>query len=144
MIISFYDLKDDSNVINKNKTLLSTLTIKMKRNDSVINPIIIITRKNFPIECNYCFIDGTNRFYFVDSSNELNNDLIELHLYVDVLETYKDEILNSNATITMKSEPSYFSGSLNVDSRTEIDTFYSDVELENTNTILLSTIGGGS
>ena len=144
MLLTFYNMKDKNNVINKEKEKISEINIRLKHNDSILEPLIIITRNNFPINCNYCHIDVLNRYYFINSKKELSNNLIELHLEVDELETYKDEILNADSIITMKSTPSYFNSSVATDSRSEIETYYSDIELENTNTILLSTIGGGS
>lgn len=143
MLLTFYNMKDKNNVINKEKEKISEINIRLKHNDSILEPLIIITRNNFPINCNYCYIDVLNRYYFINSKKELSNNLIELHLEVDELETYKDGILNADSIITMKSTPSYFNGSVAIDSRSEIETYYSDIELENTNTILLSTIGGG-
>lgn len=143
MLLTFYNMKDENNVINKEKEKISEINIRLKHNDSILEPLIIITRNNFPINCNYCHIDVLNRYYFINSKKEISNNLIELHLEVDELETYKDEILNADSIITMKSTPSYFNGSVAIDSRSEIETYYSNIELENTNTILLSTIGGG-
>ena len=51
-------------------------------------------------ECNYCYIEEFERFYFIDNIIIQNNKLFVLILSVDPLESHKEKILNQDAFIT--------------------------------------------
>ncbi len=57
-----------------------------------------ITEKQF-FKCNYCTIDKFNRKYFIRDFRSLRNNLVEVSLHVDVLDTYEDDIKDLNAII---------------------------------------------
>ena len=50
-------------------------------------------------ECNYCYIEEFDRFYFIDNIIIQNNKLFVLILSVDPLESHKAQILNQEAFI---------------------------------------------
>ena len=50
-------------------------------------------------ECNYCYIEEFNRFYFIDDIVIQNNKLFSLALSVDVLESYKNEFMVLDAFV---------------------------------------------
>ena len=68
---------------------------------NVLTPVVRF-RTRTPVSFNYVFIESLNRYYFV-SEKQQDGDICTVHLRVDVLFTYKDIILNSNATL-IKSE----------------------------------------
>lgn len=90
-----YSINDGDNVINKNLVNGVTIPINLKQGFDVINPDIVLNGdyRGF----NYAHIPSLNRFYFINSVEQLNLRLIKLNMTCDVLETYKADILNSNA-----------------------------------------------
>ena len=90
-----YSINDGDNVINKNLVNGVTIPIHLKQGFNIINPDIVLNGdyRGF----NYAHIPGLNRFYFINRIEQLNLKLIKLSLSCDVLETYKADILNSNA-----------------------------------------------
>lgn len=50
-------------------------------------------------ECNYCYIEEFNRFYFIDDIVIQNNKLFSLALSVDVLESYKNKFMPLDAFV---------------------------------------------
>ena len=45
------------------------------------------------------YISDFSRYYFIDDIISINNDIWEVHGHVDVLETYKTQILANQAVI---------------------------------------------
>ena len=140
MQLFLYNVKDAHNVIGKTLNEVSRVNITMKKTEDVENPTIVLTDTG--LNYNYAKIPFFNRYYFIDEFKRGTNGLITLDLSVDVLETYKDDILNSPATITTKTGLGYQDGSVDVDSRKTITTQKSDTVLGDETSIVLSTIGG--
>lgn len=67
--------------------------IVLKEAVSVCAPVIELDSEAF--NYNYCYIPDFGRYYFVQQCVILNNHRLEYHLTVDVLATYKTEILAS-------------------------------------------------
>lgn len=68
---------------------------------NVLTPVVRF-RTRTPVSFNYVFIESLNRYYFVSELNQ-DGDICTVRLRVDVLQTYKEKILASSATLT-KSE----------------------------------------
>ena len=140
MQLILYNVKDAHNVIGKTLNEVSRVNITMKKTEDIENPTIVLTDTG--LTYNYAKISFFNRYYFVDEFKRGTNGLITLNLSVDVLETYKDDILNSPATITTKTGLGYQDSSVDVDARKTITTQKSDTVLGDETSIVLSTIGG--
>ena len=78
--------------------------IVLKEAVSVSAPVIELQSNAF--QYNYCYIPAFGRYYFVQQAVILNNARLEYHLSVDVLATYKTEILNSELYV-LRSASSY-------------------------------------
>jgi hypothetical protein len=80
-----------------------------------------------------------NKFYFVSHETLQNNSLIRLELKEDVLETYKDNILNSSADIIEKSTTNNVR---NIATSKEVETFKlkSSVVLPKKQSIIMVTV----
>lgn len=72
--------------------LVETLEGTLKEDVSIITPTIRYEYDSF-IEFNYVYIPDFKRYYFVDDVRVLSNKIYEADLSVDVLMTYKDNIL---------------------------------------------------
>ena len=95
MELQIYNNNSNTNVINKNITLVGTLNFNLKADNSILQPILIL--KNYSVG-NYCFIKEFNRYYYITDIRVLTGGLYQLQLDVDVLMTYKDVIINNPIT----------------------------------------------
>ena len=68
--------------------------IVLKDAVSITAPVIELT--SAALRYNYCYIPRFGRYYFVQSTTILTNDIIEYSLSVDVLATWRAEILASS------------------------------------------------
>ena len=98
MTIDLYINMSEDNRIGKELQLVDTLTGTLKDSCSIINPVIKIEADNLS-NINYIFIPEFSRFYFVTDAVVLRENLWQLTCHVDVLESFKDEILSHNAII---------------------------------------------
>lgn len=92
MKITFFNNQSNHNVINKKIKRLNELNIVLKDDVNIVNPILLI--KNFT-GGNYAYIDKFNRYYYI-SSIELTGDIYKLFLNVDVLGSFKNDIINGD------------------------------------------------
>lgn len=98
MTIDLYINMSEDNRIGKELQLVDSLTGTLKDSCSIINPVIKIEAENLS-NINYIFIPEFSRFYFVTDAVVLRENLWQLTCHVDVLESFKDEILSHNAII---------------------------------------------
>lgn len=97
--------KSENNKIGKSLENISTIQGTLKESTSLISPIILIQSSTIP-NGNYCTISSFNRKYFITDIVNVRNNLWELHLKCDVLETYINEI-KSNSGIIKRQEVNY-------------------------------------
>ena len=98
MQITLYQNSSEKEKIGKTLTIIDTLNGTLKENTSIINPEILIEYNN-PTAFNYCYIDAFNRFYFVKDVTIIHNNIMRISLTVDVLESFKTQILTQNVII---------------------------------------------
>lgn len=145
MIIKLYKTLDNNNVINKELTGGVEFDIKLKENTNIIEPIIILSSSNLLVDFNYAYIPNLNRYYFIKDISINSKNVYVIYLECDVLESFKDDILNSYAYITKSDNGgnSYFNSSYESEVKKECKVYYSDVELELENTNILVVNGKG-
>ena len=95
MELKIYNNNSNTNVLNKNITLIDTLSFNLKSDTSILQPILVL--KNYT-KGNYCYIKELNRYYYITDIRVLNGGLYQLQLDVDVLMTYKTEIMTNPIT----------------------------------------------
>ena len=140
MKLYLYNNKSSDNTINKDIDLLDTLDIHLSNNENILTPTLLLTRKD---NVNYDLVNYAkllDRFYFVDTRNYKNNKFIILNCGEDVLETYKDNILNSNQDIIRKSSAGNIKQE-NVLPTTISKTFNSNTTLPKSSSIIMVTAG---
>jgi len=143
--ITLYNTLDNDNVINKDLTMIYSFSLKLKKDTDIVNPTILLNDKNSMdfTECNYCYLEDFNRYYFIRDIESINNNIWRLALECDVLETYKDDILNSDVEINRKiKQGDFIEGNFKTQVIKEVDIYKSDVVMEDVSKIILSTIGG--
>ena len=145
MDLKLYHTLDNENVINKTLTLIHTMKIKLKDTVSVTNPILILSEVagvNY-FRCNYCYLSEFNRYYFIRDIEVMSTKNYRLQLEVYVLESFKEDILNSVAEVRRGiKQGDYYQTNPKVETLKEIDIYSSEVTLGTSKNIILSTIGG--
>lgn len=105
MEIRLYSSSDETNKIDKTLTNEIVLNGTLKDETSVINPIILIEANNLT-QYNYCYIPLFKRYYFIKDITVVRNNLFRLFLDIDVLMSYKDEILNLDCIVNKQENNS--------------------------------------
>lgn len=143
MLISLYNTNDSNMIINKTLTNKVDYDIKIKDNVSIINPVIILKNETL-ITSNYAYIPNFNRYYYIDDIEVFPNDVYNLSLKCDVLMSFKNDILNSNAYINQSTNDNkYYDSGFRSEVKKEVDIYYSDFDMSNEETsIILITVGG--
>lgn len=123
MKIIFYSTEDERNKINKTLEKISEFDGIFTTNYNTINPTLKIVSAT-SIDANYCYIQETNRYYFIDRINIYREGFYELYLTLDVLMTYKDKILQLYGTVTESKTGLYLRGTnISLDARTKIKKY---------------------
>lgn len=139
MELKLFQNKSSENTINKNLTLITTKNINLKQSTNLYQTFLVFKNDNITDYSKINYAKMLNKYYFVSYETIQNNSLIRLNLKEDVLETYKDNILNSSADITEKSTPSY-SGSIRTSKEVETFKLKSDTILPKTQSIIMVTV----
>lgn len=100
MEINLCSTSDELNVINKKITIISSVTATVKTPLSVENPILYLHYDGeVQSKINYVDIPSFNRKYYITDIIDLTGGRYEVHCSVDVLESFKKDILKLNAII---------------------------------------------
>ena len=140
MELILYHTNDSQNTINKEKTLITTKNINLKQSTNLYQTFLILKNDKATDFSKVNYAKMLSKFYFVSYETIANNNFIRLNLKEDVLETYKDAILNSDFDIVAKSEIDYTS---NVPTSKKVQTkiIKSNVTLADDENIIVQTSG---
>lgn len=144
MTVTLLKCNNPNNTIGK--TVQGGTTIKdvvFKSLTNVIEPVLTIKADDTIYNYNYAFIEHLKRYYFINDVKVYPNNIYQLTLKVDVLQTYKTDILAGYGVVRQqaKNNPYYNSG-YQSEVRTETDIYKSDKELKRIDSKILVTIGG--
>lgn len=93
MTLNTYTNNSDDYKLNKSLTAVeSDISISLKDDTEIINPIVILSR-NVNTSFNYCYIPQLHRYYFVRGFTH-SQDRIYVNLEVDALMSFKSQINN--------------------------------------------------
>lgn len=139
MELKLFQNKSSENTINKDLTLIITKNINLKQSTNLYQTFLVFKNDGVTDYSKINYAKMLNKFYFVSYETLQNNSLIRLQLKEDVLETYKDNILNSSADIIEKSTPN---NTRNIKTSKEVETFKlkSSVVLPKTQSIIMVTV----
>lgn len=93
MIVKVYNNKSNKNIVNKEIEEIQEITFDFKDDSDITNPILILQSYKTG---NYCYIPDLNRYYYIDRIELMNGGFYKLYLEIDVLMSYKDEIINAD------------------------------------------------
>ena len=104
MTVDLYGYYKEKNRIDKTAFLgaAQTLNVTLKKETDELNPILLV-QSIVPLYYtlyNYAYIPDFQRWYFVTNSKMITTNLTELYLHIDVLYTYRAEILSSPCIIS--------------------------------------------
>ena len=82
----------------------------------MLNPVISLAGIEVN-SYNYCYVQELNRYYYIENITIQPNGVYSLSMRVDVLMTYKDDILASQGLITKNREYNPYAGEVDAESR---------------------------
>ena len=143
MKIIMYTTNSANNVINKVLENAVEYDIKFKDNTDIKTPLVVLRSEDI-ILSNYAYIEKFSRYYFVDKIELYPNNIYNIYLRCDVLESYKSKLLKCDGFISQQKQNvnSYYDSDFKSEVRKEVNIYKSDVTLEDVDTIILTTIGG--
>ena len=139
MEIKLFQNKSSENTINKDLTLITTKNINLKQSTNLYQTFLVFKNDNITDYSKINYAKILNKYYFVSHETLQNNYLIRLELKEDVLETYKDDILNSSADIIEKTTPNNVR---NIKTSKEVETFKlkSSIVLPKKQSVIMVTV----
>lgn len=151
MTIGLYQNKSDEIVLNKKLETVATYEGYLKNATSVQNPSILIEgvfNIGNNINANYMYLPDYRRYYYITEIKQIRANLVEISGRVDVLMSFKDEILKCSGIVKKQQNSNAYNlylddGSLKTYQNKRIITkeFPSGFPLENDSFILV-TAGG--
>ena len=92
------DIKQPTN--NKTLTSLGTISGQLKNNTSIMDPVIKMGYNYSGNKPNYAYIPEFARYYFINDVVYMAGQMTELHMHVDVLQTYSEAIASCTGIVT--------------------------------------------
>ena len=132
------------NEVNKTLQENEEYTGVLNATFNVLSPVVRF-RTRTPVTFNYVYIESLNRYYFVSEKRQ-DGDICTVHLRVDVLQTYKEKILASSATLTKGNNINKFVSNrtniYDVRPKTKKINFPNTGLLNETGTVIMITLKG--
>lgn len=137
MEITYYQTKDAANTINKTLETVGTEQVFVPFSDPPLNFDLYLANKNIYKITNYCKLN--NKYYFVNFE-QMNPTIVSASFSMDLLESYKSQILESEFDISEKSTIDY-NTDVPISSKIEKKIIKSNVTINEEKTIIVTTIG---
>lgn len=93
MMITIGQTSDDRRKINKSFSGTS-INVTPKAPCDILNPVFILSWSSSFVKANYLHCPDYERYYFIDDVIFRSGVTVEIHCSVDVLMSYKEQILN--------------------------------------------------
>ena len=141
-----YNYKGQPNTIKKKLTPLSKINFALHPEVNVHNPTLKIQMPPNMYGFNYVYLEELGKYYFVDNIRYIGGQTYLLTLSLDVLQTYKDVILQSTAIIVESDNAnrdlSVNSNVYNVFPKTDILHFQNSKLFDKEGSIIMVTLKG--
>lgn len=100
MNLKLYQNNSENNKVTKSITQLYSLTGYLRDDCSIIDPVISVENISAAnlVKTNYAYISEFGRYYYINNI-VCKGKLFELHMHVDVLQSFGTSILNCNAVV---------------------------------------------
>ena len=101
MNLTLYQNNSENNKVTKSITQLYSLTGTLREDCSIINPVIAVENISAAnlVKTNYAYISEFGRYYYINNI-VCKGQLFELHMHVDVLQSFGTSILNCSAVVS--------------------------------------------
>lgn len=106
MNIILYNTNSNPLELNKILNQVGECTGQITNNCDVIKPIFELQTNNFNFNYIFCDDNKFKRYYFVNKIEVMRGNIIKVYCDVDVLQTYKNDVLNADI-IAERSTSSY-------------------------------------
>lgn len=103
MEIKFYYNSSDNRCINKELLREHSLNGNIKERTSMINPTFTV-KSSTPLNYNYVHVPSFRRYYFITNITNVGNDLWQVEMNVDVLMSFRGDILNFHGVAVKQTE----------------------------------------
>lgn len=142
MLMKLYTTKTPNNTIGKVLENETEYNIKFKAQADRTKPVVVLMSETM-IDFNYAYIPDFNRYYFVESIEVTPNKIYNISLRCDVLESFKNDILESSGFVNQQTITNkYYNSDYQTEIKKEVDVIKSNVTLDTTKSTILVTIGG--
>ena len=142
MLMKLYTTKTPNNEIGKVLENETENNIKFKSQADRTKPVVVLMSETM-IDFNYAYIPDFNRYYFVENIEVTPNKIYNISLRCDVLESFKNDILESSGFVNQQTTPNkYYNSDYQTEIKKEVDVIKSNVTLDTTKSTILVTIGG--
>lgn len=105
MRVTLCNTPSERNIINKYITDVVTVNAVIKGELSIETPVLILDYTGDSNNINYMKIPELHRTYFINDIIKLTGQRYEIHGKSDVLESFKNDILNMNCIINKQQSP---------------------------------------
>lgn len=112
MLCKFYKTTSPKNAINKVLTDEVEKDLFLKDDVNILRPDFNITIFDGIFTYNYAYVPDFSRYYFIDDIVILTVKIVQVRLKVDVLETWKSDILTANCHITKDNNSNMYGASI--------------------------------
>ena len=101
MQIKLYKNSSEPERVTKSLSGSITLSGTVRGETNIINPEILIegSPDDFPSDYNYAYIPEFERYYYINEVTAYRNNVTLLFMHVDVLMSFKDDILSNEAIV---------------------------------------------
>lgn len=137
MKIIYYNTKDSANTINKTLTELMSEEISVPFTEPPLMFRLYLATQELYKTANYCSLN--NKYFFVNFE-QMNPKIVLASFSLDLLETYKSSILESDFDITEKSTID-FNTTVPTNSEIEEKIVKSDKTINENTSIIVTTTG---
>ena len=93
MVLKLYKNRSEKNALNKSISNEMSFDGTLREDTSIKAPVIKIAANSEIVNYNYAYISAFSRYYFISDIKSIRNGLWELYLIVDVLMSFKTDIL---------------------------------------------------
>lgn len=144
MQVKLYQTQDAANVINKTLTGERIIDVALRRDFNLFSPEVVLKMANAgeALAFNYAIIHDLEKRYFVDNVENVGAKRWRYTLSVDVLETYKNDVLNSKARFKRNIKTGdYLDAYIDMNVNKVSSTFESNKGFEGEPSLILTTVG---
>lgn len=114
MNIILYTYTNEKNAIQKTTTQLASLSGDLRGECDILNPVLNVeidgtdlTQAEILTKANYAYIADFGRYYFITGIKGIAKNLVEISLKVDVLYSWKTQILAQKCIIARQEKADY-------------------------------------